>query len=490
MQRSLSEEQYKQVVGRCAVEGMQTQDSRSICQLHRDRWLQHYKPTKCAACPQPLSSSAWRPCPEWMREQLGVHHGAFVHKRPCYEKALAASNKQPPLSRWKWSKKTTFLNQLFTSMSIHTQTKGKASDACAVHSQRRFLSPCACRQTKMEEATRNYLHSKAAHLSGLKRRADAAAATSITVPLALMLTELHSREQIASHPSGVGTLSLQLQVDKGTEITKGLLKVINVKGHVQQQNLLPIFHYVGDENYTAINNLMKPLLSQLEEFALPSSLNGCFFSTLKVLGADIKALQITLGLSPSSSSTFPCPHCLIPLNELRSLAGVTQEYPLRNSLLHGADHLDLQMDRNGDITFAKEYHNCIHPPPFIYGLPQMHRNIVIGMSVLHISIGLGNKLLKLVRTLSQNEAAFNALLSQHRLSFYKYHGETLRGPQVHRLLSGKEPLYLKVLEAVKEVRTRDSFIRGSKIIVSQSSPLPSPPRVVSAVRCLLQTLHC
>ncbi len=217
---------------------------------------------------------------------------------------------------------------------------------------------------------------------------------------------------------------------------------------------------------------MKPLLSQLEEFALPLSFDGCFSSTLKVLGADIKALQITLGLSPSSNSTFPCPHCLIPLKELRSLDGVTKEFPLRNSLLHGADHLDLQMDHNGDTAFAKEYHNCIHPAPFIYGLPQMHRNIVIGMSVLHISIGLGNKLLKLVRTLSQDESAFNLLLSQLRLSFYKYHGETLRGPQVHRLLTGKEPLYLKVLEAVRDVKTRDSFIRGSKIIISQSSPYP------------------
>ena len=79
-----------QVTGRCAVEGVQTQDSRSICQLHHDRWLQHFKPTQCAACPRPLSSSASRPCPEWMRKQLHAHHGAFVHKRPCYEKALAA----------------------------------------------------------------------------------------------------------------------------------------------------------------------------------------------------------------------------------------------------------------------------------------------------------------------------------------------------------------------------------------------------------------
>jgi hypothetical protein len=128
------------------------------------------------------------------------------------------------------------------------------------------------------------------------------------------------------------------------------------------------------------------------------------------------------------------------------------------------------MDHNGDIKFAKDYHNCIHPAPFIYGLPQMHRNIVIGMSVLHISIGLGNKLLKLVRSFASDAAAFSQLLAEHRLSFYKYHNETLRGPQVHRLLTGKEPLYLQVLEAIKEVKVRDTFLRDGKIIVSQSSP--------------------
>jgi len=99
----------------------------------------------------------------------------------------------------------------------------------------------------------------------------------------------------------------------------------------------------------------------------------------------------------------------------------------------------------------------------------MHRNIVIGMSVLHISIGLGNKLLKLVRSFASDAAAFSQLLAEHRLSFYKYHNETLRGPQVHRLLSGKEPLYLKVLEAIKAVKVRDTFLRDGKVIVSQIS---------------------
>ena len=69
-------------------------DTPVICKRHADEWLHRYKPTKCAACPQPLSSSAWRVCPEWLREQLGAPHGAFVHKRPCYQAALAVKNQQ------------------------------------------------------------------------------------------------------------------------------------------------------------------------------------------------------------------------------------------------------------------------------------------------------------------------------------------------------------------------------------------------------------
>ena len=81
LQRTLSEEQYLQVAGRCAIEGnVQTQDTRSICQQHHDRWLQHYKPTRCAACPQPLSTTGSMPCPEWVR--------------PCYKAAVAAKKKQ------------------------------------------------------------------------------------------------------------------------------------------------------------------------------------------------------------------------------------------------------------------------------------------------------------------------------------------------------------------------------------------------------------
>ena len=79
---------------RCAMDGQATQDSAVICKKHGNEWLQRYKPTKCAACPQPLSSSGSMPCPDWLREKLGAHHGAFVHKRPCYEKALAAKKQQ------------------------------------------------------------------------------------------------------------------------------------------------------------------------------------------------------------------------------------------------------------------------------------------------------------------------------------------------------------------------------------------------------------
>jgi hypothetical protein len=294
----------------------------------------------------------------------------------------------------------------------------------------------------------------------------------VTTPLSMMLSLLRSRDQLAVPYFGGGTLCLQLQVDKGTHITLGLLKVINVQGDVHQQNLLPIFYYLGNENYHTIAALMKPLLLQLAEFAIPPALLGCYSSTLKVFSADIKATQIILGLSPSSSSSFPCPHCLIPLEELRSVKGVTEEYPLRNSLLHGADHLDLQMDHNGDTSFAKDYHNCIHPAPFMYGLPGLQHNIVVGMPVLHISIGLGTKLLKLVRSFAPDPAAFTQLLAQHRLSFYKYHNETLIGPQVHRLLCGERPLYLKVLKAVREFRVRDTNLRRGKVIITQSSPYP------------------
>src|SRR4029078_7753663 len=88
------EEEWELVRGRCAIEARTSYDSAVICKRHVNEWLHRYKPTQCAACSRPLSSSARMPCPEWMREKLGAHHGAFVHVRPCYINAVAAKKKQ------------------------------------------------------------------------------------------------------------------------------------------------------------------------------------------------------------------------------------------------------------------------------------------------------------------------------------------------------------------------------------------------------------
>ena len=80
--------------GRCAIDDRVVYNSAVVCKQHVDEWLHRYKPTKCAACPRSLSSSAWRPCPEWLREQLAAQHGAFVHERPCYREAVAAKQRQ------------------------------------------------------------------------------------------------------------------------------------------------------------------------------------------------------------------------------------------------------------------------------------------------------------------------------------------------------------------------------------------------------------
>jgi hypothetical protein len=92
--QSLKEEEWELVRGRCAIDERVVYDSAAICKRHVDEWLHWYKPTRCAACPRPLSSSARRPCPEWMREQLGAQHGAFVHERPCYKAAVEAKKRQ------------------------------------------------------------------------------------------------------------------------------------------------------------------------------------------------------------------------------------------------------------------------------------------------------------------------------------------------------------------------------------------------------------
>ena len=99
--QSLSEEEWQLVRGRCAINGQSIYDSPLVCKRHADEWLHRYKPTQCAACPQPLSASGSMACPEWLRQQLGAHHGAAVHKRPCYQNALAAKKQQadatPPM---------------------------------------------------------------------------------------------------------------------------------------------------------------------------------------------------------------------------------------------------------------------------------------------------------------------------------------------------------------------------------------------------------
>ena len=92
--QSLTEEEWELVRGRCAIDERVTYYSAVICKRHVNEWLHRYKPTQCAACPHPLSSSGSMPCPDWLREKLGSHRGAFVHKRPCYEKALAAKKQQ------------------------------------------------------------------------------------------------------------------------------------------------------------------------------------------------------------------------------------------------------------------------------------------------------------------------------------------------------------------------------------------------------------
>lgn len=288
----------------------------------------------------------------------------------------------------------------------------------------------------------------------------------ITGPLTLMLTALHRAGLLATNPYARSELTMQIQVDKGTEITKGLLKVINVLNGVHQKNILPIFYYMGDESYDTINALLKPLLTQLEEYALPPTLARCFSAVRKVVSADIKALQTLLGLSESSRSTFPCTHCLIPSEQLRSATGMWAECRMRNSLQHGVDNLGFQIERKGDLAFVRDYFNCKRPPPFIYGLPAFERNIIIGMPVLHISIGLATKLLKLVRSLASDKETFKQLLNSLNLSFYLYHGETLIGSQVHRLLGGEEPLYLKILDSL-DLTTRDTYTRKGKVIVTQ-----------------------
>jgi len=118
------------------------------------------------------------------------------------------------------------------------------------------------------------------------------------------------------------------------------------------------------------------------------------------------------------------------------------------------------------------------PPLITYGMPGLARNVTLGMPVLHISIGLATKLLKLVRSFAPNATAFTQLLADLRLSFYKYHGETLIGPQVHRLLTCKPPLlplYHQVCALVQQ--TRQSSCMDGKLKLTMA-PNPVYPQLL------------
>jgi hypothetical protein len=92
--QSLTEGEWSLLRSRCAIAERMVHDSSVVCKRHANEWVHRYKPTRCAACPAPLSSSGWRLCPEWLREQLGAEHGATVHERPCYKEAVAAKKQQ------------------------------------------------------------------------------------------------------------------------------------------------------------------------------------------------------------------------------------------------------------------------------------------------------------------------------------------------------------------------------------------------------------
>jgi len=143
--QSLTEEEWKLLRGRCAISERATYDAAVVCKRHADEWRHWYKPPRCAACPRPLSASAWRPCPEWMREQLGAQHGAAVHKRPCYEKALAAKKQRAadpqPMEVEQENKPPQPTFHIDVSQHIDNSN---ASHTWAAHSHMRSL--CADRQ--------------------------------------------------------------------------------------------------------------------------------------------------------------------------------------------------------------------------------------------------------------------------------------------------------------------------------------------------------
>jgi hypothetical protein len=123
--QSLTEEEWELVRGRCTIDERVVYDSAVICKHHVNEWLHRYKPSRCAACPNPLSSSGSMPCPDWMREQLGANHGTAVHVRPCYKAAVAAKKQQTADSRpMEVEQENIFPSQFCPLMSvIHALTQ-------------------------------------------------------------------------------------------------------------------------------------------------------------------------------------------------------------------------------------------------------------------------------------------------------------------------------------------------------------------------------
>ena len=274
--------------------------------------------------------------------------------------------------------------------------------------------------------------------------------TDLTQPLTDLLLALHSKAHLV--PPSLGPqllpLSLQLQVDKGGTTTKGLLKIVNVLNGVPVCNILPLFLYVGDENYGRISSLIIPLLEQLFRFQLPPPLAALFSCIRLYLSADIKCLQTMLGLTPSSSSRHPCPFCLIPREQLRQPGDVTATAEPRSFLQHMTDYFRLQNEHSGNPAMALQVRNVQAPPPFLYNVPGP-RTVTLGMPVLHVSIGLGTKLLYLVGALAADANAFTRFLLEHKLNYHEYHGGTLAGQQVHDLLADPAPKYHLILEAIR-----------------------------------------
>jgi hypothetical protein len=141
----------------------------------------------------------------------------------------------------------------------------------------------------------------------------------------------------------------------------------------------------------------------------------------------------------------------------------------------------------GDEKQAAQYHNCIRKPPFKYGLLGHAQNLLIGMPVLHVSIGIGSKMLKLVEKLAPDAEQFTSLLSSLNLTWHQYHGNTLIGPQVHRLLHGQ--LYRQVLAPLTyEARLRTDAQTG-RLLMQEQLPNPRHAQLLELFQLLETAYH-